>query len=206
MGSHSPKSSGQSDLDVQTQPSQKFTEEMLTETESRMKAGEVLDTPPALIILGQRFGLSRFESHLLLLCAAAELDTRIPAMCARVQGDINRSYPTFALGFALFDEPAWDILSPEGRLRYWKLLSVDQSDGQPLISSPLHLDLRILDYIRGLNYLDSLLAPLTSPLDIDVSESQLAPSQEAVADRIVSFLKQFSGKEGLPISTTARTG
>src|SRR5262245_60327190 len=58
---------------------------------------ESLEPPPALVLLGRRFGLSRFEQQLLLLCGAMELDTRIAGHCARVHDDPRRSYPTFAL-------------------------------------------------------------------------------------------------------------
>ncbi|MGI8554203.1 MAG: ATP-binding protein, partial [Dehalococcoidia bacterium] len=80
---------------------------------AEMMAAEALDPPPALLLLAQRLGLSRFEHEVLLLCAAGELDTRIPALCARAQDDPRRDYPTFALALALFADPAWDVLSPE---------------------------------------------------------------------------------------------
>jgi len=195
IGRTSSKPSNQSDERV----SIRVTDEMLSEAESRMLASETLDPPPALVILGRLFGLSRFEIQVLLLCAAAELDTRIPVLCDRAQGKRGRSYPTFALSFALFEDPAWDVLSPESRLRYWKLLSVDGSDGLPLVSSPLRLEQRILDYIKGLNYLDSLLAPLRVPLDIITNGLQLPPSQEAVAENVVGFLMQFKGLQHLPV-------
>ena len=57
------------------------------------------------LVLGlvtQRLGLSPFEQDILLLCAAMELDTRIPALCARAQDDPARPYPTFALALVLF--------------------------------------------------------------------------------------------------------
>jgi hypothetical protein len=174
-------------------PTPAANEEKLAEAAAAREEAEKLDPPPALLILRQRFGLSLFEMELLLLCAAPELDTRIPALCAQAQGDPNLTYPTFALAFALFDDPAWDVISPERQLRYWKMLVIDQSNGQPIISCPLHLDQRIVDYIKGLNYLDVLLAPLTSPLDITLGETQLTPSQQAVANKIVDYMKQFSG-------------
>lgn len=174
-------------------------EEKLSDAALGMKVAEEMPQPPALVILAQRLGLSRFEMEVLLLCAATELDTRIASLLARVQGDPSRSYPTFALAFALFDDPAWDVLSPERQLRYWKVLEIDQSYGQPLISCPLHLDQRIMDYIKGLNYLDGRLSPLLSPLDIATAEAQLPPSQQAVVDRIVDLQKQLSGMQHQPI-------
>ena len=80
----------------------------------------------------------------MLLCAAIELDTRIAGLCARAQQDPNRTYPTFALVLALFDEPAWDVLSPERPLRYWRLIEINQPGAQPLTTSPLRADVRTL--------------------------------------------------------------
>jgi hypothetical protein len=196
LGKPSPKSSSEPILALQSQAT---IEERLAESAAAMEEAEKLDPPPALLILGRSFGLSRFERELLLLCAAPELDTRIPALCARAQGDPDRAYPTFALAFALFDDPAWNVTSPERQLRYWKMLEVDQSNGQPAISCKLRLDQRIVDYIKGMNYLDVLLSPLTSPLDMALGETQLAPSQQAVADKIINYMKQFSGSQPLPV-------
>jgi hypothetical protein len=196
LGKPTPKSALKPVLPL---PPQSAIEEGLAEAAAAMEEAEKLDPPPALLILSQRFGLSRFESELLLLCAAPELDTRIPSLCARAQRDANLTYPTFALAFALFDEPTWDAISPERQLRYWKMLEIDQSSGQPLISCPLHLDQRIVNYIKGLNYLDVLLSPLISPLDVTPGEAELAPSQQRVVDKIASYMKQFSGSQSLPV-------
>ena len=75
-----------------------------------MAQAEATDPPPALAILSQRFGLSRFEREILLLCAGMELDTRIAGLCARAQADPARPYPTFALALTLFEEPSWEAL------------------------------------------------------------------------------------------------
>ncbi|MEM6353974.1 MAG: ATP-binding protein, partial [Cyanobacteria bacterium P01_D01_bin.14] len=119
------------------------------------EAGEEMTAlpPPALLLLSQRLGLSVFEQEILLLCAAMELDTRIAGLCAQAQNNLNAPYPTFALAFALFDEPAWEVLSPERPLRYWRLLEITQPGAQPLTASPLRADERILNYLKGLNYL-----------------------------------------------------
>jgi hypothetical protein len=180
-------------------PPQDAIDEQISEAAAAMQDAEDLDPPPALIILCQRFGLSLFERDLLLLCAAPELDTRIPALCARAQGDPDRTYPTFALAFALFDNPAWDVISPERQLRYWKMLEIDESGSQPLISCPLRLDQRIMGYIKGMNHLDVLLSPLTTPLDITPAETELTPSQQATAEKIASYMKQFAGSQSLPV-------
>ncbi|MDD1759650.1 MAG: hypothetical protein LUQ44_03500, partial [Methanothrix sp.] len=177
---------------------QENIDKRLADSSVLMEEAEKRDPPPALVILSQRFGLSRFERDLLLLCAAPELDSSIPELLAWTQGDSERNYPTFALAFAVFDDPAWIVVSPESQLRYWKMLEVDQSGGQPMISSQLRLDQRIVDYIKGLNYLDPLLLPLTIPLDITPDQMELTPSQKAVKDKIASYLRGLSGSQSIP--------
>lgn len=143
---------------------------------------------PALLLLSDRLGLSEFERHTLLLCAAMELDTRIASLCARAQGDANRAHPTFALAMTLFDQPAWDVMSPERPLRYWRLIDIHQPGAQPLVSSALKADERIVNYLKGLNYLDDRLVPLLMAMP---SEKDVLPlSQARVADALGGQLQR----------------
>jgi hypothetical protein len=143
------------------------------------------EAPPALILLSRRFGLSDFERDTLLLCIAMELDTHIASLCARAQDNPNQPYPTFALAHALFDNPSWDILSPRRPLRYWRLIDIHQPGAQPLTTSALSADERIVNYVNGVNYLDDRLASFVAPLDGDVGQFTLPPSQQAVVQDIL---------------------
>jgi hypothetical protein len=165
------------------------TAEAVAAAAKAMEEAEKSEPPPALLLLAQRLGLSRFERDILLLCAALELDTRIARLCAFAQGDPGRAYPTFALALALFDDPAWDALSPERPLRRWRLLEINQPGAQPLTVAALRADERIVSYLKGLNYLDDRLAPLLAPLDPGV-ESGLAPSQQEIAAGILHHLSR----------------
>jgi hypothetical protein len=107
-----------------------------------MSEAASMDPPPALHMLAMRFGLSEFESHLLLLCAAMELDSGTASLCARAHGDPEWRAPSFALALTLFEDAAWDVLSPERPLRFWRLIEIIQSSGQPLTSSILRADER----------------------------------------------------------------
>ena len=164
-----------------------MSDERMAEAAAALASAEAIDPPPAALILGQHFGLSRFELETLLLCTAMELDTRIASSCARAQGDPNRPYPTFALALALFDDPAWDALSPERPLRYWRLIEINQPGAQPLTASSLRADERIVNYIKGLNYLDDRLAPLLTPLNVD--GGSLPPSQQTVVETVLRQLQ-----------------
>lgn len=149
---------------------------------------------PALVLLAQRLGLTDFERDLLLLCVGMELDTRMPSLCAQAQHDPSKPWPTFALAFVALNQPTWDALSPERPLRYWRLLEIHQPGPQPLIGAALSADERIVNFVKGMNYLDDRLAPLLVPL----SPATLPPSQQAVADRIVDDLHRVAAAEALP--------
>jgi hypothetical protein len=157
------------------------------------------ETPSALELLSDRLGLSPFERNVLFLCVAMELDTRIAALCARAQDDPNKPFPTFALALALFDEPSWDALSPERSLRYWRLIEISQLGAQPLSGSALRADEHIVNYLKGLNYLDDRVSSFIAPLEIDPASAEMAPSQDAVAEVILRRWQREIGAGALPI-------
>lgn len=172
------------------------SQEQVDEAAAKMRAASQIDPPPALVLLAQRLGLSSFEQNVLLLCAAMEIDTRIPELCARVQGDPSLAFPTFGLALAIFRRDAtdaeqthWDARSPERPLRYWRLIEVNQPWSHPLSASALRADERIVNYIKGLSHLDDRVAPFVSALSDSATRNfDLPPSQQAVADAIVGAL------------------
>lgn len=171
----------------------------LDSAEHAMLEAAAADPPPALLILTQRFGLSSFEKNVLLLCAAMELDTRIAHLCANAQHNLNRPYPTFALALALFADPAWDVISPERPLRHWQLIEINQPGAQPLTTSALRADERIVNYIKGLNYLDDRLTSLLAPFTASPDSISLPPSQEAAVAQTNHYLQQPDNNGRLPI-------
>ena len=64
---------------------EKAPDNALATAAAAMAEAAKAEPPPAMIILGRCLGLSTFEQQILLLCAAMELDTRIPALCAQAQ-------------------------------------------------------------------------------------------------------------------------
>jgi hypothetical protein len=168
------------------------TEEQLTHAAAELEAAEAVTPPPAMVMLSHSFGLSRFEQDILLLCVAMELDTRIASLCADAQGNAQRSYPTFALAMTLFDDPAWSALSPEGPLRHWRLIEINQPGAQPLTTSALRADERIVNFLKGLNYLDDRLATLLLPMTPleGIASHGLPPSQRRIVDAILRSLHQ----------------
>jgi hypothetical protein len=154
--------------------------------------------PPALEILSARFGLTRFETLLLLLCAAMELDPAAPAHCARANGDPATAAPTIALALSALPEPSWDAVSPGRGLRYWRLIEVVATDNRPLTLCPLRADERIVNYIKGLNDLDDRLAPWIRPVP-NLFGTQLLPSHESAVQRMVQEWSVPGADPRLPV-------
>jgi len=162
-------------------------------------SADTASNPPALTILSQRFGLTPFEQDILLLCAAMELDTGIAGLCAQAQDDLAKPYPTFALAFTIFDDPYWDAMCPERPLRYWRLIEIHQPGAQPLSTSALRADERIVNYLKGLNYLDDRLAPLFALPDPEGPAAETPPSQRSAIDTILARLQQTAFGQSLPV-------
>ena len=175
------------------------------ERPASMRDAEQGETPPALAMLARRLNLSPFEQDVLLLCAAMEFDTGIADACARAQNNASRHYPTFGLAMALFDDPAWEALSPQRPLRFWRLLEIRQGAGVPLIGAALGADERIVNYLKGMNYLDDRLGAwlLPQPRMPQLSQGEdalaLPPSQQQAADRISQAIVAADGGAGLPL-------
>ena len=127
-----------------------------------MRAAADVSPPPALVGLAARLGLSPFERDVLLMAVAPELDPSIGELFAAAHHAEQMRYPTFALALAAFPDAAWDATSPQGALRYWRLVEVGQAAGSPLVTSPLHADERIVDHVKGLDYVDARLAPMVT--------------------------------------------
>jgi DNA polymerase III delta prime subunit len=154
--------------------------------------------PSALTVLSERLNLSRFDEQVLLLCAAMELDTRIPSLCARAHDDPQKPFPTFALALALFDDPTWDVISPERPLRYWRLIEINQSAAQPLTTSALRVDERVVAFLKGLNSIDDRLTPFLAPLEVEEGSQEISASQSAVGDRLLQQWRHAAESGRLP--------
>ena len=125
------------------------------------------------------FGLSSFESGVLLLCAGAELDLAFGPLIAAGHGDAARTAPTFGLALSAFADGHWSALTPGAPLRYWRLVEVGA--GPSLLASPLRLDERVLHALLGLGALDEQLAGFVHR--VPPSDDPLAPSHRRQADQ-----------------------
>ncbi len=182
-------------------PPAHVSEEQIREAAAHVARLETeMETPPALIILGQRFALSPFERHLLLLCAAMELDTHIASLCAQAHNDTARAYPTFALALTIFSESAaWDALSPERPLRHFRFIEINQPGAEPLTTSALRADEWVVNYLKGLSYLDDRMTPFLVPLEVAEGDVELPASQLSIVEAIVHGIRHAPTMQSLPV-------
>lgn len=171
------------------------TETNATPTLSDLRASAAAQSPPfALESLRNLFGLTDFETALLLACAAIELDGGFAALCAAAQGDARHAYPTFGLGLAAFPEAHWSALSPQRPLRRWHALEVAAGEG--LTAAPLHIDERVLHYLVGVDYPDQRLQGLFEPLPLP---DELTASQRDLAARMAAAWANAEDAMNCPI-------
>jgi hypothetical protein len=104
---------------------------------------------PAALRLQSLFGLSAFETELLVLAAGVEIDAGLRVALAAAQG-----WPggepvrlTFSLALSVLPDAHWDAVSPLGPLRHWSLVEFDMSAG--VGGAALRIDERILHYLTG---------------------------------------------------------
>jgi ATPase family associated with various cellular activities (AAA)/Winged helix domain, variant len=141
-------------------------------------------TRPALELLGDRFAMSRFERLVLLLACAPELD---PDFLGRIAAAGRGAYPTLALALDALPEPVWEVVATNRPLRHWRMLEIHRPAGEPLITSRLQADDRIVNFVKGLNLLDERLARRLLPAGD--AAAALSPSQEAAVDRALASLQ-----------------
>jgi hypothetical protein len=152
-----------------------------------LSAAESQEPPPAAVILARQFGLSRFERDILMLCAALELDGKTAALCAKA-ALAARPYPTFALALQVFAEAEWDALAAHRPLRYWRLIEINQPGAEPLVTSALRADERVVAYlVEPQHQLDDRLQAFVTPLPAS-DDQPLAASQRKQVRQLKDYL------------------
>jgi AAA+ superfamily predicted ATPase len=108
--------------------------------------------------LAEIAGLSPFETDLLLVALAPDLDLKYERIYAYLQDDVTRRRPTVDLAFGLLcpsfaaRAAARARLSPAGTLRRHGLLHLVEEPGQkhpPLLGRTLKVDERVVDWLLG---------------------------------------------------------
>lgn len=169
--------------------------------EARARAAEASpEAPPALPILAARLGLDPFETDILLLCVAMELDPAVPGLIAAAHGS---GHPGFALALRLFDTPAWDALAPQRPLRHLRLIEINQPGATPLTAAALRADERVVNFVKGLNLIDERVAALTAEAG---RLPPIADSQRAAVDEALALLTAAQGDEDGALPTLQLLG
>ena len=148
------------------------------------KIAQNMSAPPALWQLCQIFNLSEFERDILLLCAGIEIYPSLAALCAKAHGNANKNYPTFNLALNTLSKAHWNAITPDGPLRYWKLIESEEENF--LTHSPLRIDERILHYLIGVGASDRHLSNVVA---IPKSSQKLVPSHQNLVEQITTLLK-----------------
>jgi hypothetical protein len=142
------------------------------EIQERVQASQQAGLWLRLPYLAELFELSPFESELLLLALAPEIDQRYQKLYAYLQDDIGRMRPSVDLALNLFcPDPAGKhsaaerqsaraAFDPDAALRLAGLLDLEGEPGAgaaPLLNRALKLDDRIAAFLLGSDRLDSRL-------------------------------------------------
>ena len=157
-------------------------------------AKELMPSASALERLYSCFNLQQFEIDLLLLCAAMELDSTFPQLCAQVQANESLTFPTFELALAALPETDWNCISSSATLRYWQLIEVQL--GSTTLLSPLAIDENIFMFLMGFPYVDKRLAGIIDPL---TTRASLAPSHQKLAQQIAATWVEAQQQEQVPL-------
>ena len=140
-------------------------------------------TEPQNLRVARIFGLSSFETSILLLCLAAELYPETAELCAAAHGDCHLSFPTLQLALRVLDESDWNAVLPQAPLRRWNLIEIGA--GNAFLTSPLSLVEPVLHFLMGASALDECLRPMLE----HVAPPQVLPScYRAQAERLVAIL------------------
>ncbi|MGH1377009.1 MAG: ATP-binding protein [Alphaproteobacteria bacterium] len=129
---------------------------------------EAMALPPAYEVVAYVFKLSEFEKFLVLLAAAAEIDSNVQQTLYQA----GQKKITFSLAFQLFDGAHWNATGPQSALRYWRILSLDKNDF--VSQAALRLDERVMHALLGVAAPDERLMPYIYSYDahVNLSKSQ----------------------------------
>jgi len=151
-------------------------------------------------VLGHVFGLGAIERDVLLLCAAPEFDADFQALFGYVQDNIKRDYPTMHLAYALLGSPRDSVpqlsavFNANAPLRRYQLIQTGEKPG-PVALRPLLLPERILDYLRGVNYLDTTLQQYMLPMPPPL----LSPTIETAGRHVVRAVRLGRSQGTFPV-------
>jgi hypothetical protein len=157
---------------------------------------------PALRVLSELAGLSRFEERVLLLAAAPSLDGAFAPAFAEVHADPRRDHATLHLALALYGAPGErlllaDALMPSRTLRRLRLVDLSPEPQTGLMLRALTADERVVDYLRGHNRAAAEVDPYLIPIEgveASAEPSAPAPSLDDLAAAITTIAQRDEGR------------
>ena len=186
---------------TQTEPQTKIIE-LHQEIQQRVAATQATGVILRLPYLQNVFDLSLFETDLLLLALAPEIDLRYQRLYAYLQDDVTRKRPSVELALRLFCSSLTEQINARAAFiqdssllkHHLLLLHEDPIDRpSPLLSHSLKLDDRITEFLLGSDRPDSsLLQPI--PL-VQIIEPQQELQNLELPETIQRSLQQISTLE-----------
>ena len=148
--------------------------------------------------LRRRLALDRFDLELLVLAAATEIDLRYQTLFSYAQNDVTRKQPSVGLALQLLcdseDERAdrrraFMPHAPLFRERLVQFVDDPQEREAPLLAQRLRADMRVADFLLGIDSIDPRLAPFARRVAprADVHDLHLDAS---VRERIANLVPQ----------------
>lgn len=182
-----------------------FIAEIETEIEAKkaesLRRGVSLTLP----LLANIFGLTPFEIDVVLICLAPELDTKYGKLYAYLQNDATKRQPGVDLVLNLLCEPTedriyarqyFDASAPLFKHHIIQFIEAPEEGQKPLLARFVKADERIINYIRGLNQIDTKIALFTKliPLQTDSDKMQLPEDQKRQIYNLINWWKITEGK------------
>lgn len=149
---------------------------------------------PAIEKLATIFGLTSFEKNILLMCAAADLESGWNDLVTNESNNEAVFQSTFGFGLTALPDAHWSAISPASPLRYWRFVEVNKT--QSLTRSPLRIDEHILHYITGIQGLHEKLSEVVEPF---FANEEPVPSQQDMAKRIAQAISSGYAKNSIPV-------
>jgi hypothetical protein len=153
---------------------QALIDQVREENEARvresLRAGIDLPLPH----LARLLGLTPFETDVLLVCVAPELDLRYETLYAYVQNDVTRRRPSVDLTLKLLCPSVEEQLDRRSvfaadahllRHRLIRLLDDPQDRDPSLLAKFIKVDQRVVDFLLGKEQVDARLLPFTRRVD-----------------------------------------
>ncbi|HEV2915052.1 MAG TPA: AAA family ATPase [Pyrinomonadaceae bacterium] len=150
-----------------------------------------------------RFGLTPFDSSVLVMCLAPELDLRYERLYAYLQNDVTSKRPTVDLAFRLFCETMDERVQARARftgqspLFKHLLLSFNGEDhgSQSFLSRPLKLDERMVRFLLEIDAPDEAIASFSRAVSPSASltEVMLPPEEKAALVRLFTSVVRGEG-------------